>query len=96
MKCGGDKGMPKPSKVLILSLVLTYAYAFAWWIAEAAIPGLPGIMVGGVPLSLIYILPLGGLVLGCGLAALNSWYFSKKEVEAAKLLEEKKVEEKKG
>ena len=82
--------MPKPSKVLILSIALSYAYAFAWWIAEAAIKDLPGIMIGGVPLSLIYILPIGGLLLGCGLAALNAWYFSKKEAEMAKLLEEKK------
>jgi hypothetical protein len=88
--------MPKPSKVLILSIVLTYAYAFAWWIAEAAIPSLPGIMVGGIPLGLIYILPLGGLVLGVGLAALNAWYFAKRDEEMLRLLAEKKAEEKKG
>ena len=88
--------MPKPSKVLILSIVLTYAYAFAWWIAEAAIPGLPGIMVGGIPLGLIYILPLGGLVLGVSLAALNAWYFAKRDEEMLRLLAEKKAEERKG
>jgi|GEM_PF-2919245 len=85
--------MPKPSKVLILSLVLTYGYAITLWIAEAAIKDLPGIMVGGIPLSLLYIVPIGGILLGCALAAINSWYFSKKDVEAAKLLKE---EEKKG
>jgi len=86
----GGRGMPKPSKVLILSIVLTYGYAIAWWIAEAATPDLPGIMVGGIPLSFIYILPIGGLLLGSALAAINAWYFTKKDEEAAKLLKEEK------
>jgi hypothetical protein len=84
--------MPKPPKILIVSLVLTYAWFFAWLMAGIVNKDLPGMLIGGIPASILYIYVGGGLGISCTLSALLAWYLPKKSKKNEELLRTPKEE----